>query len=137
MYFSNMSNKYRDINFFDMIEHVAWCSKAGNIVLGVNKLYVSLKNIYKRKNKKKYNVDVKSNYISIYWFYNLKIWRPSRKSKLTPKATKARVVRYAIIQSPQCFSGLTHSSSEASIYNYSKTNTINNKWTKILSSLNY
>ena len=41
-------------------------------------------------------------------------WRPPRKSGLTPKTTKARVVRYVIIQSPQWFSGLTHSSSEGS-----------------------
>ena len=44
------------------------------------------------------------------------IWRPQRKSRLTPKTTKARVVRNAIIQSSQWFSELTHSSSEASIY---------------------
>ena len=29
----------------------------------------------------------------------LLIWRPTRKSGLTPKTTKARVLRYAIIQS--------------------------------------
>ena len=44
------------------------------------------------------------------------IWRHPRKSGLTPKTTKVMVVRYAIIQSPQCFSELTHSSSEASIW---------------------
>ena len=41
-------------------------------------------------------------------------WWPPRKSGLTPKTTKARVVRYAIIQSPQWFSELTHSSSQGS-----------------------
>ena len=43
-------------------------------------------------------------------------WRPLRKSGLTHKTTKAMVIRYAIIQSPQWFSELTHSSSEVSIY---------------------
>ena len=43
-------------------------------------------------------------------------WQPPRKSGLTPKATKTRVVRYAIIQSFQWFSELTYSSSEASNY---------------------
>ena len=41
---------------------------------------------------------------------------PPRKSELTPKTIKARVIRYAIIKLPQWFSELTHSSSEASIY---------------------
>ena len=41
-------------------------------------------------------------------------WRPPRKSGYTPKTTKVRVVSYAIIQSHQWFSELTHSSSEAS-----------------------
>ena len=40
--------------------------------------------------------------------------RPPSLSELTPKTTKTRVVCYAIIQSPQWFSELTHSSSEAS-----------------------
>ena len=47
------------------------------------------------------------------------IWRPPRKSGLTPKIAKARVVRYAIVQSPQWFLELTHSSSDASNYFYS------------------
>ena len=42
-------------------------------------------------------------------------WRPPRKSGLTPKSTKTRVVRYAIIKSSQWFTNLTHTSSEASI----------------------
>ena len=37
------------------------------------------------------------------------------KNGLNPKPTKARVVYYTIIQLPWWFSGLTHSSSEASI----------------------
>ena len=41
-------------------------------------------------------------------------YRSSRKSGLTPNTTKARVVRYAIIQTLQWFLELTHSSSEAS-----------------------
>ena len=45
-------------------------------------------------------------------YYN---WRPPRKRGLTPKTTKAGVrIRYVIIQSPQWFSALTFSSSEAS-----------------------
>ena len=47
------------------------------------------------------------------------IWRPPRKSGLNPKTTKARVIHYAIIQSPQWFWELTHSSSEVSLYAYS------------------
>ena len=45
------------------------------------------------------------------WYLN---WRPPKKSELTPKTAKAKVVRYAIIQSPQWFSALTHFSLEAS-----------------------
>ena len=52
---------------------------------------------------------------SMYMYFK-SIWRPPRESGLTPKITKARVIRYAIIQSPQWFSELTHSSSVASIY---------------------
>ena len=40
-------------------------------------------------------------------------WRPPWKSGLTPKSTKPKVVRYAIIQMSQWFSGLTHSSLKA------------------------
>ena len=43
-------------------------------------------------------------------------WRPPRKSGLTLKTNKASVVCYAIIQSSQWLSELTHSSSEASIF---------------------
>ena len=46
------------------------------------------------------------------------IWRPSRKTGLTHKTTETRIVRYAMIQSPQWFSELTHSSSEASTSDY-------------------
>ena len=46
-------------------------------------------------------------------FINL-IWRPP--NGLTPKTTKARIVRFEIVQSPHSFSELTHTSSEASIY---------------------
>ena len=42
-------------------------------------------------------------------------WMPPRKSGLTSKTTKARVVRYENIQSSQLFLELTYSSSEASI----------------------
>ena len=49
--------------------------------------------------------------------YQTNKWRSPRNSGLTPKTTKARVVRYAIIQSLQWFSELTHSSSDASKYN--------------------
>ena len=38
----------------------------------------------------------------------------SEEEWVNPKTTKARFVRYAIIQSLQCFLELTHSSSEAS-----------------------
>ena len=48
--------------------------------------------------------------------YKILNWRPPRKNGLTPKTTKARIVRYAISQSLQWFSELTHSSSEASNY---------------------
>ena len=51
-----------------------------------------------------------------YQIVHSKIWRPPRKSGLTPKTIKARVIHYAIIQSPQRFSKLTHSSSEVFIY---------------------
>ena len=43
------------------------------------------------------------------------IWMPPRKSGVTPKITKARVVHYAIIQSPQWVLELTHSCSKTSI----------------------
>ena len=33
------------------------------------------------------------------------IWKPPKKSGLTPKTTKARIVRYAIIQLPNSFRG--------------------------------
>ena len=48
------------------------------------------------------------------------IWRSPRKIGLTSKTTKARVVRYTIIQLPQSFPELTHSSFEASnlYYNF-------------------
>ena len=46
----------------------------------------------------------------------MKFWRHPRKSGLTPKTTKARIVHYTIIQSPQWYSELTHSFSVASIY---------------------
>ena len=42
--------------------------------------------------------------------------KASEEEWVNRQTTKARVVRYAIIQSPQWFSELTHSSSEASIY---------------------
>ena len=41
-------------------------------------------------------------------------WRPPRKSGLTPKTAKGKIVHNAIIQSPQSLLELTHSSSEAS-----------------------
>ena len=41
-------------------------------------------------------------------------WRSPKKSGLTPRTTKAKIIRYAIIKSLQWLSELTHSSSEAS-----------------------
>ena len=47
------------------------------------------------------------NRISLKNYYGLKIkfqhtkWGPSRKSGLTPKTTKVRIVHYVVIQSPQ------------------------------------
>ena len=81
------------------------------VVLGVNPLFLGgtnyINNLFKTfiKKVKRFN--------SVNSLYN---WKPMRKSGLTPKTTKVRVIRYAIIQSPQWFLGLTHSSSEASKY---------------------
>ena len=51
---------------------------------------------------------------AFFWYFI--IWRPAKKSGLTPKTTKAKVIWYAIKQSPQWFSELPHSSLETSIF---------------------
>ena len=60
------------------------------------------------------NLQVLLMFFIIYLLLTYDKWRAPRKIRFTPVTTKARVVCYAVIQSLEWFSELTHSSLEAS-----------------------